>query len=197
MGTLGTHTIRIANLTPCDDGLKSKTACGAVLEFADIIALHDMDSSNSNTGGWPSTGLREYLNNNIYNSLPIELQRAIIDTKVVSGHGPTAGETNFTSNDKLYLLSTREVWAQGSSNPISGDTASESTRQLDYYKNLGVTTSNYSGAIKKYNGSNKEWWLRAATSTSGAGFYIVNSSGGWNGRVSVNEYGVSPAFRIA
>ena len=91
--------------------------------------------------------------NDIYNALPSALQSAIIDTKVVSGHGSTSGEGNFTSTDKLYLLSTKEVWGDGSSNAVSSrDTAYNSTRQLDFYLTNKVTTSNYGGAVKKYNG---------------------------------------------
>ena len=194
--TYGTHTLRIANTsTPseCSTSGFSQTACGFVLEFADIITTHKM---NSAIGGWPNTSMRTFVNNDIYNAIPEEIKNAIIDTTVVSGHGSTSGETNFTSTDKLYLLSTAEVWAQGSSNTISKDTARDNTRQLDYYKNLGVTTNNYSGAIKK-NGTNAAyWWLRAAISSSTAGFYYVSNDGDWNSNKADSTYGVSPAFRI-
>ena len=198
MGSLGTHTIRIANLTPCDGSLESETACGVVLEFADIITTHNMNSTNTNVGGWPASNMRTYLNNDIYNALPAELQTAIIDTKVVSGHGSTSGEGNFTSTDKLYLLSTAEVWEQGTYSKIQYDSAIESTRQLDYYKNLGVTTSNYSGAIKQYNGTNTRWWLRAAYSYNATTFFLVAIDSAWNVHAAnITARGVSPAFRIA
>ena len=197
MGSFGTHTIRLANLTPCDGSLESETACGVVLEFADVITSHNMNSTYTNVGGWPVSNMRTYLNNDIYNALPAELQTAIIDTKVVSGHGSTSGEGNFTSTDKLYLLSTAEVWEQGTSNTIANDSARESTRQLDYYKNLGVTTSNYSGAIKQYNGTNVDWWLRAAYSYYTNTFFYVYSSGDWGSTGASITNGVSPAFRIA
>ncbi len=197
MGSFGTHKIRIANLTPCDGTLESETACGVVLEFADIITTHNMNSTSTNIGGWPASEMRTYVNNDIYNALPTELRSAIIDTKVVSGHGATSGETNFTSTDKLYLLSTAEVWAQGTTNTVNYDTARDSTRQLDYY--TGVTTNNYSGAKKQYNGSNTYWWLRAAYSRSyhTSTFYTVNGNGGWSCNTADITNGVSPAFRIA
>ena len=125
----------------------------------------------------------------------MNLRSAIIDTVTVSGHGSEDTE-NFTSTDKLYLLSTAEVWAQGSSNTISYDTARDNTRQLDYYKNLGTSTSNYSGAIKKNGTSVDYWWLRAANSYNNNGFYYVRASGGWNNHGAYSTYGVSPAFRI-
>ena len=199
MGTYGTHTLRIANTsTPseCSRTGFSQTACGFVLEFADIIRTRTMNDTNTNVGGWPATSMRTFVNNDIYNALPSEIKNAIIDTTVVSGHGSTSGETNFTSTDKLYLLSTAEVWAQGSSNTIEYDTARDVTRQLDYYKNLGTSTSNYSGAIKKNGTSATDWWLRAASSNSTNSFFSVYGNGDWYTNYAANTYGVAPAFRL-
>ena len=199
LGTYGTHTLRIANTsTPseCSTTGFSQTACGFVLEFADIITEHNMNDTKTNVGGWPATTMRTFVNNDIYNSLPSELKNAIIDTTVVSGHGSTSGETNFTSTDKLYLLSTAEVWAQGSSNKINYDTARDNTRQLDYYKNLGVTTSNYSGTIKKNGTSASDWWLRAAISGNTDSFLPVGNNGDWYNYSANFSCGVAPAFRI-
>ncbi|MCI7558891.1 MAG: DUF6273 domain-containing protein, partial [Clostridium sp.] len=132
----------------------------------------------------------------IYNAIPSEIKNVIIDTTVVSGHGSTSGETNFTSTDKLYLLSTAEVWTQGSSNTISYDTARDNTRQLDYYKNLGTSTSNYSGAIKKNGTSADFWWLRAANSDYTNYFFGVANYGDWYNRDANDVSGVAPAFRL-
>ena len=117
MGEYGTHTIRIANTTTpteCSTTGFSQTACGFVIEFADIITNHIMNPSgthNGNTyslgwneGGWPETQMRTFVNNNIYNSFPTELQKGIISTTVISSHG-ASDTSNFTSTDKLYLLS--------------------------------------------------------------------------------------------
>ena len=197
--TYGTHTLRVANTsTPseCSTTGFSQTACGFVLEFADIITTHKMNDTKTNVGGWPASSMYTFVNNDIYNAIPEELRNGIIDTTVVSGHGSTSGEENFTSTDKLYLLSTVEVWAQGSPNTIVGDTARDVTRQLDYYKNLGVTINNYSGAIKKNGTSAALWWLRAATSNSTSNFLRVNSVGDWSIYNANGAYGVAPAFRL-
>ena len=196
MGTYGTHTLRIANTsTPseCSRTGFSQTACGFVLEFADIIIEHTMNGTATNAGGWPATTMRTFVNNDIYNAIPDEIKNAIIDTTVVSGYGSKDTE-NFISTDKLYLLSTAEVWAQGSSNTISGDTAKDLTRQLDYYKNLGTSTNSYSGAIKK-NGASA-WWLRTASSNTNNYFYIVIESGDWSDDHANATNVVSPAFRL-
>ena len=197
LGSLGKHTIRVANTsTPaeCSQEGFSQTACGFVVEFADIITTHNMNSAKTSVGGWPASSMRTYLNNEIYNALPSDLQSIIMDTKVVSGHG-NGDSANFTSTDKLYLLSTAEVWAQGTSNTISYDAGRNNTRQLDYY--TGVTTNSYSKAIKQRNGSNTYWWLRAAYSASSNFFYSVGDNGGWHNSSANTTIGVSPAFRIA
>ena len=116
MGTYGTHTLRIANTsTPseCSTSGFSQTACGFVVEFADIITNHKMNDTTTNVGGWPASGMRAFVNNDIYNALPSDLKNGIINTTVVSGHGSTSGETNFTSTDKVYLLSPVEIYMIG------------------------------------------------------------------------------------
>ena len=231
--TYGIHTLRIANMsTPseCSGSGFSQTACGFVLEFTDIIITHNMNPSGEykgttyqygwNKDGWPATSVRTFVNNDIYNSLPTDLKNAIIDTTVVSGHG-NEDTKNFTSTDKLYLLSTAEVWADvvSSSNGINGideklsisqlvaidpvgcldvecDKARDLTRQLDYYKNLGTTPTNYSGAIKKNGTSAASWWLRSANFNYIYAFYNVDADGSYSSNNAANIYGVAPAFRI-
>ncbi len=198
MGTYGTHTLRIANITTpseCSTTGFSQTACGFVVEFADIITTHVMNSSSTNVGGWPATSMRTFANNDIYNALPSDLRSAIIDTTVVSSHG-SKDTANFTSTDKLYLLSTAEVWAQGNSNTIDNDTARNVTRQLDYYKNLGTSTSDYSGAIKKNGNNIAIWYLRSASSDAEYYFYSANPDGRWSAYGASYQGEVSPAFRI-
>ena len=80
MGSYGTHTLRIANTSrpsECSTEGFSQTACGFVLEFADIITEHNMNPEGEyngtqyddgyNAGGWPNTRMRTFVNNDIYN----------------------------------------------------------------------------------------------------------------------------------
>ena len=220
-----TAYLRIANLsTPaeCETEGFSETACGLVLEFTDIITTHRMNpydnsgdsNGDGNRGGWEYSDMRAYLNSTTYaagsvdystsgilNSLPSDLRNKIINTEVVSGYGYN-DSANFTTTDKLYLLSPHEVWEDVDGNTSNGidyyDKSYSYTRQLDYYKAKGVTTSNYSEAIKKnLSGSNYYWWLRSAYSGHNSNFFDVGSSGNWNYYYSGSTIGVAPAFRIA
>ena len=202
MGTYGTHTLRLANKsTPseCSGTGFSQTACGFVLEFADLITTHPMNDSATNTGGWPATTMRTFVNDSIYNALPSDLRNSIINTTVVSGIGSSdssGSATCFKSTDKLYLLAPREIY-----NNYDGtyDTANSLTRTLDYYITQGVTTTNYSGAIKRGENIsyNQWWWLRNANSQLNYSFSMVYDDGSFINNFGANQsIGVSPAFRI-
>ena len=203
----GTYTVRVANNTTpaeCSGTDFSQTACGFVVEFKDIITEEKMNSTRTSKNGWPGSNLYQKLNPKngdatnsvIYNALPEDLKQVIVDTKVISSHGAN-DSTNFTSIDKLYLLATKEIWGKdGTSNTINYDTSDNQTRQLDYYKSIGITTNNYSGAIKKNQLSSKYWWTRSANSTHSYNFYSVTSDGDWNYVYANRTSGVAPAFRI-
>ena len=202
MGTYGTHTLRLANKsTPseCSGTGFSQTACGFVLEFADLITMHPMNDSATNTGGWPATTMRTFVNDSIYNALPSDLRNSIMNTTVVSGIGSSdssGSATCFKSTDKLYLLAPREIY-----NNYDGtyDTANSLTRTLDYYITQGVTTTNYSGAIKRGENIsyNQWWWLRNANSQLNYSFSMVYDDGSFINNFGANQsIGVSPAFRI-
>lgn len=195
------YTVRVANNTTpseCSNEGFSQTACGFVVEFVDIVEYRQMNGSHTNVGGWPAMKLHGYANGTFFNKLPEELRNAIINTTVVSGHGwsnssSNRSDGNWESQDKIYLLNTTEVW----SGSMSRDRGYNKTRQLDYYKSKGVTTSNYFDAIKQYNNSDSTWWLRAADSDENYDFFVVYSSGSWRGECGANDtYGFAPAFRI-
>ena len=204
MGTYGTHTLRIANKSKpssCSKSGYSQTACGFVLEFADIITTYNMNPAGTyknveyeygwNKDGWPASAMRTFVNNDIYNSLPSDLRSGIVETTVVSGYG-SSDSANFTSTDKLYLLSPMEVWGDWTGMYGSEvDRAKNQTRQLDYYNNLGVTYNNYNSAIKKHGKTQYFWWHRSAKYDNNIGFYGMRGNG-----YAYRDGGVSPAFRI-
>ena len=198
----GTHTLRIANKSDpseCSTEGFSQTACGFVLEFVDIITTRGMNEASTNVGGWPATSMRWYLNNRIYDALPIDLKNSIINTITVSGHGKTSGEQNFTSTDKLYLLSPKEIYINWSDSYYESlyDTAKDLTRTLDYYTNIGAITSSHDKTIKKIEDTAKYWWLRTASSHRTDCFINISPSGSWfYGNPAVNSMGISPAFRL-
>ena len=80
-------------------------------------------------------------------------------------------------------MSAQEVWNGNNHN---------TSKQLDYYNNQGVTTISYAGIIK-----NTTWWLRSAYSDYAIGFLYVIGSGHWGSNDANYFNGVFPSFRIA
>ena len=210
-----TYTLRVANNTTpseCSTEGFSQTACGFVVEFAEIVTNHRMNPSGydangkGSKGGWEHSDMRAYLNSTtyaygnidysstgIYKKLPSALKKVMIDTTVVSGHG-TADSSNFTTTDKIYLPNVKEVY---DSSLGEYETATNVTRQLDYYRSIGVTETNKTPSKKKYlNGNGGGYWFRTAKNTENQTFVVC-----YNGNTSTystysDNIGVSPAFRI-
>lgn len=201
LGTFGTHEVRIANKsTPaeCSNNDFSQTACGFVLEFTDILSNHIINPLSSkidgtvdgdgNKGGWEKSSMRQYVNSTIYNAFPTVLKRAMADTKVISSHGSVDTE-NYTTYDKLFLLSMKEVGFD-----VYFDSAKGNTRTIDYYSQ----NNNNASRIKKKNGTAAKWWLRTARSYSPRSVGLVIADGGTSTGSSNSDYsyGVSPAFKL-
>ena len=209
-GTSETYNLRIANLSKpavCSSEGFSQTACGLVIEFTGKIASRKV--SDSGKGGWKASDLRAFLNSGKYlegeanevdytgigfiDKLPADLKAVIADTKVVSGHSSRDTE-NFTTTDKIYLFASKEVWGDTAYSVASEvDSAEAETRQLDYYASQGVTTENYSGAVKDYAIA---WYLRSMNRFDSDNFFGVSGNGRYFFSMASNYQDISPAFRL-
>ena len=196
-----TYWIRIANtsIDGCEN-LLSKSACGIVIEFENIITTHRYNATNTTVGGWPGSEMYQFMNDNnendiisIYEKLPSDLRTIIIDTPTVSNRGIGMTEDCY-SIDKLYLVTRAEL-----SGSDSTDTAASATRRLDIYK--GTNSSNWG---KKTYGTTKEGYLAlrvvdykvAYGTVSDKQFDYLKSTGGGSMDASSTSFGVSPLFRI-
>ena len=200
LGTYGTHTLRVANISKsdsCGNSGYSESGCGFVIEFADIITNRVINSTSSTRGSWSATTIRTFVNNDIYNLLPTDLKNGILNTNVITGHGNSEGN-NSTSTDKLYLLSPIEIYGSVS---ITYDSANNVTNQLDYYKQNNVSLNSYDSAIKNTvvsggTGSADAWWTRTPAQMMDGQFMMVTNTGNLYSTYLTQQLGVSPAFRI-
>lgn len=180
-------------------------------------------------GGWKYSDMRAYLNNGTFTNsassnpeninysstgflskMPEEFQELIANTTVVSGHGciqseggvctnPDNAGNNFTTTDKLYLLSAGEIWGSGGVNKqVEHDSALNNSRQLDYYALLGVTpdVGTYAPATKRLDGIPKVWWTRTPYDNDYTIYYDVGDVGIWYNNGPQFQSGVSPAFKL-
>ena len=200
----GIHKIRVANNTTpevCSTKGFSQTACGFVLEFTDILTEYRMVSELAPSATlWQYNQMRPYVNGSIYDALPTKLKNVIIDTTVISGYD--ANDTNkdkYITTDKLYLLSSVEVWGTPFHDSITKENPAL-TKQLDFYKDLGVTNiwDSFVVATKKLGNNAQSWWLRNLYIADGFTkcYGKVADDGGPDIGFIMDTLGVSPAFRI-
>lgn len=142
--------------------------------------LHDcygetknMNSSDTNSGGWTSCAMRSTHLPAILALMPTEVQNGIREVNKLTSAGSQSSTINTTA-DKLFLLSEVEIFGS-----TSYSAAGEGT-QYDYYK-AG------NSKVKKQNGSAALWWERSPCASSSAFFCLVYG----NGRADANSASVA------
>ena len=161
-------------------------------ELVEILpTTRQMNSTNTNAGGWAESLLRKNLNGlegstvNILSTLPADLQEVLEEVQIKSANG---GSTNYTgiteSANKLFLLSMAEVFSTTTAQYLE-----EGSRWQYYAQN-----DTASARIKYRSGSASTWWLRSPYASSTYGFNFVLSTGTGNGNSAHTSYGVSFGF---
>ena len=123
----------------------------------------DMNSSNTNAGGWERCSMRTTHLPAILSKMPAEVQSSIREVNKLTSAGNKSATINTTA-DKLFLLSEVEIFGSTTSSA-----AGEGT-QYAYYK---AGNSN----IKKQNGSAARWWERSPDASYSTRFCMVYSNG--------------------
>ena len=132
--------------------------------------LHDcygetknMNSSNTNSGGWTSCAMRSTHLPAILALMPTEVQNGIREVNKLTSAGSQSATINTTA-DKLFLLSEIEIFGS-----VGYSKSGEGT-QYDYYK-AG------NSKVKTINGSADYWWERSPFGGNSTYFCGVNGSG--------------------
>ena len=123
----------------------------------------NMNSSNTNSGGWTSCAMRSTHLPAILALMPTEVQNGIREVNKLTSAGGQSATINTTA-DKLFLLSEIEIFGK-----VTYSVWGEGT-QYDYYK-AGNST------VKKFNGSAHYWGERSPRGSNSMDFCYVNSNG--------------------
>ena len=122
-----------------------------------------MNSSNTNSGGWQNSAMRTTHLPAILNMMPAEVKAAIRDVQKKSSAGNQSSSIQ-TTNDKLFLLSEIEIFGS-TTYSFAGE-----GKQYAYYQ-AG------NSKVKNLSGSANYWWERSPYSSDSASFWLVNSNG--------------------
>lgn len=134
-----------------------------------------MNSSDTNSGGWTSCTMRTSVLNSIFSSLPADLQKVIKAVNKLTSAGSRSATINTTS-DKLFLLSEVEIF---------GSTTNSKPGEGSQY-------AYYAAGNSKAN-SDWDWWERSPCGGNSTSFCSVFVSGGGGGTPSYDNADASRA----
>ena len=141
-----------------------------------------MNGGCTNKGGWEESDMRRYLNEEVIELLPDELQEIIKPTKIVQVWDGKRRETE----DKLFLLSRTQVFGKrGNYEAIEPNDS-----QIDIFENQRERVKECEEVEDEY------WWLRSPDSGNSYTFCRVYAGGAVYGIYTDLSLGVAPAFCI-
>ena len=141
---------------------------------------YQMNTGNTNVGGWTSCAMRSTHLPTILALMPSEVQAGIKEVNKLTSAGNLSSTIN-TTTDKLFLLSEIEIFGS-----VTQSKSGEGS-QYDYYS-AGNTT------VKNLNGSASIWWERSPYGYVNQYFCRVVSGGTSNANLASELYGTAFAF---
>lgn len=141
---------------------------------------YQMNSSNTNSGGWTSCAMRSTHLPAILALMPSEVQAGIKEVNKLTSAGNQSSTINTTA-DKLFLLSEIEIFGS-----VTYSKSGEGS-QYAYY-------SAGNSKVKNFSGSASYWWERSPLGSDSTIFCRVYSSGSAGTNSASNSYGVAFGF---
>lgn len=195
-----TKTFQINNKTYTAEVVAINTGFGSAAEWypdktVDFITkelyttTYQYNTTVKNNGGFPSSKIKNTLNNTLYPLLPTDLKSVIIDKSHSYQAGSYSTITNKWSSSmttlatKLWLPTTYEI--AGGVNTYAPDETSSNNKKYTL-----------SSIIKSRNGSNDNWWLGSPYTSYERVFWKVSSYGVMNYADADASIGVPICFRI-
>ena len=183
---IGTMTLEIADFDhDYLSGSTSASKAGISMITRDLLPnTRQMNSSNTNVGGFPASALYDYLNGTILNGLPSDLRSALKTTYKWYGAG------NNTTNGqwhgcKVWIPLEYEMFGTTTYAPATEHTTGNARK-------YPIFTDNASRIKRMNNGSGSvQWYWEASPYASNATNFCAVSSGGSAGNADANDtYGV-------
>lgn len=145
-------------------GSYGRSKAGITWQLLDCLnTTYQMNSSNTNNGGWTSCAMRTSTMATLLGKLPTALKNNIVPVTKLTSAGNQSTQINSTT-DSLFLLSEIEIFGA-----TQYSKAGEGV-QYEYYAAGNPT-------VKKVNGSADSWWERSPYGSNATIFCGVDSSG--------------------
>lgn len=173
LSSIGTMTLQIADFD--HDYLSgTTTAKKAAVTFLCknlLYQTYQMDSTDSNYGGFPHCAFCSTLNGSIYNALPSDLKSVIKTAYKWYGTGRSSSNGEW-SGHKLWLPLTFEMFGESNYSPTTEHTIGNARQYPIFVDNAS--------RIKKMNngGGSAQWyWLASLSAGDSTSFCYVGSDG--------------------
>ena len=145
----------------------------------------DMNSLDTNSGGWTSCAMRSTHLPAILALMPTEVQNGIREVNKLTSAGDTSS-TIITTADKLFLLSEIEIFG------IATKSYDGEGSQYAYYSAGNYPAGN--SKVKNFSGSANTWLERSPYMRDSEGFCSVNKNGLDSNSRATSSHGVAFAF---
>ena len=167
----GEHTIHIGFGASALSGGAYVAYCDSSYGSQVSTSCFNMNTSNTNSGGWNSCQMKSTICPAFKNALPSDLKsniRAV--TKWQNNGNSTSGQS---SSNEIWLLSEMEIFGSAAQSNYTANQV-----QYDFYKGV----ADWSAAPKiKYKDTSTSiavnWWERSAHSSNSSYFCYVNTNG--------------------
>ncbi|HIS41119.1 MAG TPA: zinc ribbon domain-containing protein [Candidatus Aphodovivens avistercoris] len=203
----GTQTsVQIAGFA--HDAKTGGGTAGITFIFADAIAEHEMNSSDTSAGGWEASEMRSWLASEGKALLPQDLQAELVAVdKMTNNVGYTQDASSVTAtSDELWLFSYAELagtptaeggWSSSFVSEYGGVMGAEGSQyKLFRDKRVNQYSSN-DFLVRYYEGESRDWWERSPGPNSSDLFVLVGSDGGPSHALYAGySYAVVPGFCI-
>ncbi len=159
------HSFRLHTLT---GGNGQYCACAFLMKHL-MMDLRKMNPTAINTGGWPATDIRAWLNDRVYHSLPRVWQQVIRSVTISSTAGDMSTDI-VTCEDYIWIPAANEV----------GAVTYKAALKYEVNGTINFFTSDTSRIkrMKNGEGASQYWHLRSPALETSTPFYYVHT-GGW------------------
>lgn len=184
--TVGGETLTVEIVGFNHDDLASGGKAGITFGLKNLMAnTRQMNSSNTNAGGFTGSDMYDWLQSTLLNSLPSDLRAVLKSVNKKTSAGSQSSTIN-TNAMKIFLFSEVEIF---------GSVTYSKSGEGSQYSRFATASSRVK-YLSNGSGSANLWWERSPYGSNSSNFCYVNSYGNANTSYATYSWGVCFGFCV-
>ena len=184
--TVGGETLTVEIVGFNHDDLASGGKAGITFGLKNLMAnTRQMNSSNTNAGGFTGSDMYDWLQGTLLNSLPSDLRAVLKSVNKKTSAGSQSSTIN-TNAMKIFLFSEIEIF---------GSVTYSKSGEGSQYSRFATASSRIK-YLSNGSGSANNWWERSPYGNNSSNFCVVNDNGNANSSSADNSWGVCFGFCV-